>query len=73
MDEELIRKGAEAQGKLEDLTQVIGIQMAEAFINLSDEVLAFTQVIADALKGLNDFIGKFDAWKRSTDEAYGPG
>lgn len=73
MDEELIRKGAEAQGKLEDLSQVIGIQMAEAFINLSDEVLAFTQVIADALKGLNDFIGKFYAWKRSTDEAYGPG
>lgn len=73
MDEELIRKGAEAQGKLDDLSQVIGIQMAEAFINLSDEVLAFTQVIADALKGLNDFIGKFDAWKRNTDEAYGPG
>ncbi len=55
MDEELIRKGAEAQGKLEDLSQVIGIQMAEAFINLSDEVLAFTDMIAGAISKLNEF------------------
>jgi len=55
MDEELIRKGAEAQGKLEDLSQVIGIQMAEAFINLSDEVLAFTDMLAGAISKLNEF------------------
>ena len=73
MDEEIIRKGSEAQGQLEGLAQVIGIQMAEAFIGLSDEVLAFTQVIADALKGLNNFIGRFGDWKNSTDQAYGAG
>ncbi len=73
MDEEIIRKGTEAQGKLEDLAQVIGIQMAEAFIDLSDEVLAFTSVIADALKGLNNFIGRFNDWKASTDQVYGAG
>ncbi len=55
MDEELIRKGAEAQGKLEDLSQVIGIQMAEAFVNLSDEVLAFTDMLAGAISKLNEF------------------
>ncbi|WP_313004276.1 hypothetical protein [Brevundimonas sp.] len=73
MDAEIIRKGSEAQGQLEGLAQVIGIQMAEAFIGLSDEVLAFTQVIANALKGLNDFIGRFGDWKNSTDQAYGAG
>lgn len=73
MDEEIVRKGSEAQGQLEGLAQVIGIQMAEAFIGLSDEVLAFTQVIADALKGLNNFIGRFGDWKNSTDQAYGAG
>ncbi|MCO8017488.1 hypothetical protein NI456_01320 [Brevundimonas diminuta] len=73
MDAEVIQKGADAQSQLEDLSQIIGIQMAEAFISLSDEVLAFTGVIADALKGLNNFIGRFDSWKRSTDEVYGAG
>ncbi|WP_303703667.1 hypothetical protein [Brevundimonas naejangsanensis] len=73
MDAEVIQKGADAQGQLEDLAQVIGIQMAEAFIDLSDEVLAFTQVIADALKGLNRFIGRFNEWKNGNDEVYGAG
>ena len=73
MDAEVIQKGADAQGQLEDLAQVIGIQMAEAFIDLSDEVLAFTQVIADALKGLNRFIGRFNEWKSGNDEVYGAG
>lgn len=73
MDAEVIQKGADAQGQLEDLAQVIGIQMAEAFIDLSDEVLAFTQVIADALKGLNRFIARFNEWKSGNDEVYGAG
>lgn len=55
MDAELIKKGAEAQGRLEDLSQVVGIQMAEAFINLSDEVLVFTDKIAKAITKLNEF------------------
>lgn len=66
MDADIIKKGADAQGQLEDLSQVIGIQMAEAFINLSDEVLNFTSQIADAINALNDFIDKSQAAKRVT-------
>jgi len=71
MDAEIIRKGADAQGQLEDLSQVIGIQMAEAFINLSDEVLNFTSQIADAINALSDFIDKSQAAKRVTGVGFG--
>lgn len=68
MDEDIIRKGAEAQAQLEDLSQIIGIQMAEAFIGLSDEVIAFTGHVANALKVLNDFVegwGQFNTMNGS--------
>ncbi len=69
LDEELVKKGAAAQGQLEDLSQVIGIQMASAFINLSDEVLAFTGHIAEAIKKLNEFSGKYtEARQQMVDE-----
>lgn len=71
MDAEVIQKGADAQGQLEDLSQVIGIQMAEAFINLSDEVLNFTSQIADAINALSDFIDKSQAAKRVTGVGFG--
>lgn len=71
MDESLIRKGAEAQGKMEDLAQVIGIQMAGAFIDLSDEVLTFTGHIANAISGLNRFIERFSNFKANTNAMYG--
>lgn len=71
LDDALIQKGAEAQEQLEDLSQIIGIQMAEAFIGLSGEVMAFTNYIADALRGLNDFLGKFEEWKNKTNAMYG--
>ncbi|WBT04887.1 hypothetical protein PFY01_09040 [Brevundimonas vesicularis] len=71
MDESLIRKGAEAQGKMEDLAQVIGIQMAGAFIDLSDEVLTFTGHIANAISGLNSFIERFSNFKANTNAMYG--
>lgn len=71
LDEDIIRKGAEAQGQLEDLQQVVGIQLAEAFINLSDEILNFTETIADALKGLNDFLDKAKMLRRLTGGNYG--
>lgn len=71
MDAELIQKGADAQGQLDDLSQVIGIQMAEAFINLSDEVLNFTSQIADAINALSDFIDKSQAAKRVTGVGFG--
>lgn len=73
MDESLVKKGAEAQGQLDDLSKVIGIQMAEAFINLSDEVLAFTSFIADALKGLNNFIEGYGRTRRVFDAVAGDG
>lgn len=71
MDDALIQKGAAAQDQLEDLSQVIGIQMAEAFIGLSDEVLAFTGHIADAIRGLNTFIDRFKDVRARNDAMYG--
>lgn len=73
MDDALIQKGAAAQGQLEDLSQIISIQLAGAFIDLSDEVIAFTGHIADALRGLNDFLGRAREWQRNTDAMYGQG
>lgn len=73
LDEELIRKGSEAQGKLEDLSQVIGIQMASAFIGLSDEVLAFTGTIAGAIAKLSEFIDTYQRWKGNADTIFGNG
>ncbi|GAA0215982.1 hypothetical protein QOZ96_002459 [Brevundimonas nasdae] len=64
MDAELIRKGAAAQGQLEDLSQVIGIQLAGAFIGLSDEVIAFTTWLANALNKLNEFSEAFKRFER---------
>lgn len=71
MDEELIRKGAAASEQMEDLSQIIGIQMAEAFISLSDEVLAFTGYIAGAVNGLNGFLETFSRFKQRTNAMYG--
>ncbi len=71
MDADLIQKGAEAQSQLEDLSQVIGIQMASAFINLSDEVLNFTAEIADAINALSDFIDRSQAARRMTGVGFG--
>lgn len=69
LDEDIIKKGADAQGQLEDLSHVIGIQMAEAFINLSDEVLAFTGRVADAIKKLSEFTsGYAEARQQMIDE-----
>jgi len=69
LDEDVIKKGADAQGQLEDLSHVIGIQMAEAFINLSDEVLAFTGRVADAIKKLSEFTsGYAEARQQMIDE-----
>lgn len=70
MSEELIAKGAAASEQMDDLSQIIGIQMAEAFISLSDEVLAFTGHIADALGGLNRFIERFDGWRERISLTY---
>lgn len=63
MDESLVRKGAAAQEKLEDLSTVIGVQMAEAFIQLSDEILSFTAALAGAIGKLNDLLGAYNRWK----------
>jgi len=71
LDENIIRKGAEAQGQLEDLQHVVGIQLAEAFISLSDEILNFTETIAEALRGLNDFLDKAKMLRRLTGGNYG--
>lgn len=73
MEDELIQKGADAQSQLEDLSQVIGIQMAGAFIGLSDEVLAFTGQLAGAITKLSEFIDTYQRWKGRADTVFGEG
>lgn len=69
MDDALIQKGAEAQGRMEDLSQIIGIQMATAFIGLSDEVIAFSGHVADAITKLNEFADRYkESRLRNVDE-----
>lgn len=64
LDAELVAKGAAAQEQLESLSEVIGIQMAGAFIGLSDEVIAFTGWLSGALDMLNRFTEGFERFER---------
>lgn len=63
MDEELVKTGADATEQMDTLAMVIKVQMSEAFVGLSEEIVGFTSHIADALRGLNNFIDKFNEWK----------
>lgn len=67
MDEDLVKKGADANQQFETMAEVIKVQMASAFVGLSDEVVAFTANIADALEGLNAFIERYNQWKQRAD------
>lgn len=69
MDEALIKKGAAANQQLEEISGTIRVQMMEAFAGLSDEVVTFTKSIADALTGLNQFIGRYNDWKDRAEAA----
>lgn len=71
MEEDLIRKGAEANQKFEDLSYVVGVQLKTSFVELSDEIVGFVQVLADALSGLNDFIDRFQEGRQIAAAAYG--
>ncbi|HYC66640.1 hypothetical protein [Brevundimonas sp.] len=70
MDAELVKKGADANQQFETLSQVIKVQLTSAFIELSDEVVGFVQVIADALNALNDFMEKSAQFKRMTGSGF---
>ena len=63
MDEALVIKGAKAQEQMEHLGKVIGVEMASAFVQLSDEVIAFTESLAQALGKLNDLLATWNRWK----------
>lgn len=63
MDAELVAKGADANQQFETMARIIDVQMKSAFIGLSDEVLAFTSAIADALKALNGFLERANEGK----------
>lgn len=65
MDESLVKTGADATEQMDTISQVIKVQMSEAFVGLSEEIVGFTQHIADALRGLNNFIDRFNEWKRN--------
>lgn len=55
MDEELVRKGADAQGKFEVLSQVLKVQLASAFVELAPLITAMMQGLVDAAKGAQQF------------------
>lgn len=71
MDRELIAKGADAAERLDDLSKVVSIQMAEAFVQLTDEILSFTSALAESLGFLNRLIERFDTWKSRANAMYG--
>lgn len=71
MDDALVKKGADANQQFETMSTIIDVQLKSAFVDLSDEVLAFTGWIAGALGGLNNFIGVFDKWKSRSNALYG--
>lgn len=71
MDAELVAKGAEANQQFETMASVIKVQLTSAFVELSDEVVSFTGFIADALTGLNAFLGKFEEWRVKVNAMYG--
>lgn len=60
MDAELVAKGAQANQEFETMARVIDVELKSAFVGLSDEVVGFTRHLADALKALNDFLGKYN-------------
>lgn len=64
MDAELVKKGADANQQFETMARVIDVQLKSAFVDLSDEVLTITGLIADALKALNDFAGAYEQFKK---------
>lgn len=59
LDEDLVKTGAEAADQMETLSEIMRVQLADAVMGLSDEIVAFTGHMADALKILNDFL---DRW-----------
>lgn len=63
MDADLVKKGAESADTMETMAGIIRVQMAEAFVGLSDEIIAFTGHMAAAIKKLSDFIDRYNAWK----------
>lgn len=73
IDDALIQRGAEAAQRMDDLSQIIGIQLSGAFLSLSDEIVTFTGNIADALEGLNRFIDRFQGWRERANIVYGEG
>lgn len=63
MDAELVAKGAQANQEFETMARVIDVQLKSAFVGLGDEVVGFTNAIADALKGLNSFLERVNEGK----------
>lgn len=64
MDESLVKTGAESADTMETMAEIIKVQMSEAFVGLSDEIIAFTTHMADAIKKLNEFIDRYNTWKQ---------
>lgn len=64
MEEDLVKKGADANQQFQTLSEVIKVQMTSAFVSLSDEVVSFTSFLADAMKMFNDFMEATDRFDK---------
>lgn len=60
MDEEMIKRASEAQGKFDDLSQVIDLQLKSAFIDLAPVLLTAIGLIAQLAQSLGDAL---DQWR----------
>ncbi|MFC7378277.1 hypothetical protein [Brevundimonas sp. GCM10030266] len=63
MDAELIVKGARAQERLEDLSSVVSVEVAESFVLASDEIIAFANSLAEAIAKFNDLLAAWNRWR----------
>lgn len=63
MEADLIVKGAKAQEQLEHLSRVVGVEVAESFVQLSDEIIGFTNSLAGALDKFNELLASYNRWK----------
>lgn len=63
MEADLIVKGARAQEQLEHLSRVVGVEVAESFVQLSDEIIGFTNSLAGALDKFNELLASYNRWK----------
>ncbi|MBX3480082.1 MAG: hypothetical protein KF842_06755 [Caulobacter sp.] len=60
MDDELVRRAGEAQDQFDTLSQVIDVQMKQAFVDLAPAIVAIVGLVADLARAMSDLA---DSWR----------